>query len=136
MRTEKCKTCVNYKPQPEDQRTGREWLHATGWCELPNLTVKRRRINEDNWCDMYVEKAVPVEKPNQTIGEALEIIHADGTKTPPEFEGLSKHITDAEIVDEQTYENWRLQMHETINGIRHKLDVLEQLVDTPIGDLE
>lgn len=118
MRTEKCKTCVNYNPQPEDQRTGREWLHATGWCELPNLTVKRRRINEDNWCDMYVEKHVPAEEPSQTIGEALEIIH------------------DAEIVDEQSYENWRLQMHETINSIRYKLDKLEQLVNTPIGDLE
>lgn len=70
MRTEKCKTCRNYIEHPKEHRTGMEWMNATGWCELPRLSTKRRRIDEDNWCDQYSEKEMPPEPVEEIVEDA------------------------------------------------------------------
>ena len=124
MRTEKCRLCVNYKPQPVDQMGGREWMNATGWCELPNLTVKRRRVNEDSWCDMYAEREF-IPEPSQTIGEALEIL--DSEQKPDESFGSETN---------KSFEHWKLSIREAIAEVKHKLNELDVLVNTPYEDLE
>jgi hypothetical protein len=142
MRTQFCKNCNLYKPEPN--KSGREWMNADGWCTLVRLNPRPMKTAETNWCDGYVEKPVPLENMADELREkgmivdkpTEELIHADAVETPPEFKGLADHIPDAELVDEQTYANWRLAMHEAINSVRYKLDLLEKLVDTPIGDLE
>ena len=127
MRTEKCLTCINYKPQPEDQRTGREWMNSTGWCEAPSLYVKRRRINEDNWCDQYCEKDTP-DEPNQTIGEALETAH--------ELEHEDVEADSFAVETSKSFEHWRLTIREKLADIRTLLDELDTLINTPYEDLE
>lgn len=119
MKMERCETCSNYKEQAD--REGKEWEHTTGWCTLPNINSKHRKVHYDNWCDMYNENAEYIasyEVPNP--------IHTDEAKTSP----------DVEPTDEQSYEFWKLTIKEQIADIRKKLDALEALAETPIGDLE
>lgn len=119
MRTEKCLTCQNYTPQPEDQRSGREWMNSTGWCELPRLHTKRRRIDKDNWCDNYSEKFVPQTMTDLMISpEAIEAADGFGEVTKPSFE------------------HWKLSLREAIWDIKASLDALDTLANTPYEDLE
>lgn len=125
MRTQFCKNCNLYKPEPN--RSGKEWMNSDGWCTLVRLNPRQMKTAETNWCDGWVEKPVPVE----------ELIHGDAVETPPEFKGLADHIPDAEIVpDGQTYENWRATMRDQIAEVQKHLRILNALIDQPIGDLE
>lgn len=128
MRTEKCKTCRNYTPQPEDQRTGREWMNATGWCDLPRLHTKRRRIDQDNWCDQYSEKEMPPEepKPLAPFDEYLE-----GIRSREDAEADSFAVESS-----KSFEHWRLTIREKLADIKKQLDELDTLVNTPYEDLE
>jgi len=138
MRTEKCKTCRNYTPQPEDQRTGREWMNATGWCDLPRLHTKRRRIDQDNWCDQYSEKEMPPEKALE------EAIYGDKAEQPPQLTGLAGQVAVLEDQDAdsfavestKSFEHWRLTIREKLADIKKQLDELDTLVNTPYEDLE
>lgn len=115
MRTEKCKTCANYFEHPKEQRTGLEWMNATGWCELPRLSTKRRRINEDNWCDQYSEK----EKQPEPI-QVIEDAEADSFA----------------VESTKSFEHWRLTIREKLIDIKKQLDEIDTLINTPYEDLE
>jgi hypothetical protein len=125
MRTEKCLTCRNYTPQPEDQRTGREWMNATGWCDLPRLHTKRRRIDQDNWCDQYSEKDMPQTMTDLMVSpETIDAVLADA-----EADSFAVEST-------KSFEHWRLTIREKLVDIKKQLDELDTLVNTPYEDLE
>jgi len=124
MRNEACKTCQNYTVQPEDQRTGREWMNATGWCELPRLSTKRRRIDEDNWCDQYSERS----DSNRIVDKVLE-------------DEVKRNLEDAEadsfaVETSKSFEHWRLTIREKVADIGKQLNELDTLINTPYEDLE
>lgn len=119
MRTEKCKTCSNYVEHPVEHRTGIEWMNATGWCELPRLSTKRRRINEDNWCDQYSEKdPSPIEAVLDATIEEQKPDESFGSETSKSFE------------------HWKLSIREKLSDIKKSIDDLDDLVNTPYEDLE
>lgn len=121
MRTEKCKTCANYTVQPKELRTGMEWMNATGWCDLPRLSTKRRRINEDNWCDQYSEKEMTA-----PVDEFLEGIRNREDEDADSFA----------VESTKSFEHWRLTIREKLADIKKQLDELDTLVNTPYEDLE
>lgn len=127
MRTEKCLICRNYFEHPKDQRTGLEWMNATGWCELPRLSAKRRRIDQDNWCDQYSEKDMPPE-PDQAIGEALDTAH-ERNREDQDADSFA-------VETSKSFEHWRLTIREKLADIKKQLDELDTLVNTPYEDLE
>jgi hypothetical protein len=110
MRKEACGNCAFYKKQ--EDKSGREWMNATGWCELPRLSTKRRRINEDNWCDQYSEKQMPAPVDEDVEADSFAV---ESTKS---------------------FEHWRLTIREKLADIKKQLDELDTLVNTPYEDLE
>lgn len=123
MRTEKCLICRNYTEQPTDQRTGREWMNATGWCDLPRLHTKRRRIDKDNWCDQYVEGNVP-----ETMTDLMVSPEAIAEVEGPD-ESFGSETS-------KGFEHWKLSIQDAITDLKLILNELDVLVNTPYEDLE
>lgn len=122
MRTEKCESCRNYTE--EKDRSGREWMNATGWCDLPRLHTKRRRIDKDNWCDQYVEGDAKSE-PSPAIQATLDAIIEE--QQPDESFGSETS---------KSFEHWKLAVREKLADIKKLLDELDELINTPYEDLE
>jgi hypothetical protein len=116
-----CANCKNYEPVAD--RSGREWAHATGWCNNKTLSTDRRKTADSSWCDQHVmgeRKFIPAEPHVPMTQEEVDA------------------VLDAEIVEPEglTFEYTRQNILDNIATIRAALDEIEQMVIDMAGDLE
>jgi hypothetical protein len=136
MRTEKCLTCRNYTE--EKDRTGREWMNATGWCDLPRLHTKRRRIDKDNWCDQYVEGDTTVEISGGPVKiDIMELVEEPVSELTAAIGVVGEHEDESfGTMTKPSFEHWKLSLREAIWDIKASLDALDTLANTPYEDEE
>jgi hypothetical protein len=65
----KCTNCTMYQEVPAELRTGREWIYATGYCNLKKLESKKRKTFANGWCDQHTRRTEVAGKEFETIAE-------------------------------------------------------------------
>jgi High potential iron-sulfur protein len=112
MRKEACANCAFYKKQ--EDKSGREWMNADGYCTVVRLNPRAMKVAESNWCDRYVEMEVN-DMPKPTMFDLMEAA------------GVIEAIPEAELAGAPTPPYARL--YDAIATVHAALDELEEALD-------